>query len=394
MNVFVRILVLATILALVVAAGCSDRGTNNPPPVTIAEGGPLLMTHVFFNELILQIKNQFQILEMVAYEPRVSFPPSAGGELRPVPLLILLPPQGKDHYFYFNHGLQQIADELIAKGEIQPMLIACVSNDLVFGGYFFAGHFPGAGDWDAIVGQNLIDHIESFGLTIVDPDKRGIGGVGMGAYGAFRAAMLNPGTFTSVSAVDGPLDFDGSDGNSGLIDLFGPALTEQGLLGQATWNDDFDSASVWPTSNLLIGGALAFSPHDTALTLDITMTINGPIVEILARDTIADETTLIRNVVTQDATTVSTSGSRPRKKPLSATTSKRCLSFPPFRAGEDRSPPTRTAVMRAIPQPATNMCMICSRKCLYSIPRALATATSVFVSEDSIEPGGRVLRVF
>ena len=170
MNVFVRILVLSAIIALVVAAGCDDRGTNNPPPVAISEGGPLVMTHVFFDELIVQIKNQFQIMEMVAYEPLVSIPPTPGGELRAVQLLFLLPPQGKDHYFNFNHGLQQVADELIAKGEIQPMLIACISNDLVFGGYFYAGHHPGAGDWDAIVGQNLIDHIETFGLTIVVPD--------------------------------------------------------------------------------------------------------------------------------------------------------------------------------------------------------------------------------
>lgn len=301
MNVFVRILVLAAMLALVVAAGCSDRGTNSPEAVSIAEGGPLLMTHVFFDELIVQIKNEFQILEMVAYEPRVAFPPNAGGELRPVPLLILLPPQGKDHYFYFNHGLQQIADEMIAKGEIQPMLIVCVSNDLVFGGYFFAGHYPGGGDWDAIIGQNLVSHVENFGLTIVDPDKRGIGGVGMGAYGAFRAAMLNPGTFTSVSAVDGPLDFDGADGNSGLIDLFVPALTEQGLLGEATWKADFDSASVWPISRFLIGGAMAFSPHDTAVTCDVTPTLSGNMIDVIARETIADTMTLIPNVVTADA---------------------------------------------------------------------------------------------
>ncbi len=301
MNVFVRLSILAMTLALVLAVGCSDRGTNGATDIVIDEGGPLVMTHVFFNELVLQIKNQYQILEMVAYRPKVNFEPYAGGELKPVPLLILLPPQGKDHYYYFNHGLQQIADELIASGQIQPMFIACISNDLVFGGYFYAENSPAAGDYDAIVGQNLVEHIESFGLTIQDPAKRGIGGVGMGAYGAFRAAMLNPGTFTSISAVDGPLDFDGADGNSGLIDLFVPCLTEQGLLGEDNWKQEFDSALVWPITRLLIGGSLAFSPHDTALDYSITYTPTGTIIDISARYTIDDTMTLVANVVTEDA---------------------------------------------------------------------------------------------
>ncbi|UCG62473.1 MAG: hypothetical protein JSV52_04090 [Candidatus Zixiibacteriota bacterium] len=301
MNVFVRLSILAMTLALVLAVGCSDRGPNGGTDLAIEQGGPLVMTHVFFNELLLQIKNDFQMLEMIAYRPKVNFEPYAGGELRPVPLLILLPPKGKDHYYYFNHGLQEIADELIATGQIQPMFIACISNDLVFGGYFFAEDHPGAGNYDTLVGQNLVDHIESFGLTIAEPAKRGIGGVGMGAYGAFRAAMLNPGTFTSISAVDGPLDFDGPDGNSGLIDLFVPSLTEQGLLGEENWKADYDSASAWPTTRLLIGGALAFSPHDTALECFVSPTPTGIIVDITERYTIDDTMTLVTNVVTADA---------------------------------------------------------------------------------------------
>lgn len=292
MNVFVRISVFAVVFTIFLIVGCSDRGTSVPEPVSIEKGGPLIMTHVYSPELDVQIGNPYALLQAVAYAPKISWEVIYGGEGKPVPLLILLPPQGKDHYFYFNHGLQQIADELIATGEIQPMLIACVSNDLVFGGYLFAGHYPGAGDWDGMIGQSLLTYIETFGITINDPAKRGIGGVGQGAYGAFRAAMLNPGTFTSISAIDGPLDFDGADGNSGLIDLFAPVLNEQGLLGSDTWKEDFSDSPDWPTTGLFIGGSLAFSPHDTAVTYTGTGTK-----EITSRLSIDDTTTLVTGVV-------------------------------------------------------------------------------------------------
>ncbi len=311
MKVFVRIIALMLIFTIVLVAGCSDRGTNGVEDIALVEGGSLPFDHIFCAELLLQLKNDYQRLEMVAYRPKVNYATIYGGEARPVPLLILLPPKGKDEYFYFNHGLQQLADELIATGQIQPMMIATISNDLVFGGYFFAGKHAGAGNYDTLVGGTLIDHIDNWGQTLKDPAKRGIGGVGMGAYGAFRAALLNPGTFTSVSAIDGPLDFDGANGTGGFIPLFADALNEQGLLGGTTepftvdgidttwppsWRENFDSLSTYEVSRLFIGGALAFSPHDT---LVVTSSPNDA--EIISRECIPDTLTLIPDVVRSDA---------------------------------------------------------------------------------------------
>ena len=302
MKVFVRIITLMLIFTLVMVAGCSDRGTNSVEDITIAEGGPLIMNHIFAAELLLQLKNPYQRLEMVAYQPRITFPTIYGGEAKSVPLLILLPPKGKDEYFYFNHGLQQLADELIATGQIQPMMIASISNDLLFGGYFFAGEYAGAGNYDTLVGGTLIDHIDNFGHTIKNPAKRGIGGFGQGAYGAFRAALLHPGIFTSVSAIDGPLDFDGASGNGGFIPLFADALNEQGLLGGTTdggtqsWRNNFDSLSTYELSRLFIGGSLAFSPHDT---LVVTTSPNDD--NIILRECNPDTMTLITDIVKIDA---------------------------------------------------------------------------------------------
>lgn len=319
MKLYIRIFALALSLTLVLSVSCSDRGTNTSllDGVEISEGGRLLSTHVFFDELLLQIRNQFQLLELAAYQPRVSFAPIYGGQGRPVPLLILLAPQGGDEYFYFNHGLQQLADEMITKGEIQPMAIVCVSNDPVFGGYFYASHEPyvdessvvdsvrnpGSGDYDALLGDALIEYIyDSYcPFAINEPDKRGIGGVGQGAYGAFRAALLNPGVFSSISAVDGPLDFDGSDGNGGFQTLFDDVIAEQGITDGNLSNFDSTAVPGSDLTHLFIGGSMVFSPHDTLVTCNITYyPARPPVITVASREVISDVTTLVDHIIRED----------------------------------------------------------------------------------------------
>lgn len=300
MNTTFKIFLLALSTLLLLATGCSDRGTNvdeNPPE--FMEGGIARQegAHVFFNELTLQLRNKFQLLPMTMYTPKISFPPPTG-DLEPVPLLVLLAPQDGDEYYYFNHGLKELADEMISNGTIQPMAIACIANDPVFGGYFYGGHSPAAGNYDTLIGGTLMDHLALFyPWTMTSQGKRAIGGVGMGAYGAFRAALLHPNTFGAISAIGGPLDFDGADDNSGFIDLFDDAITQQGGIASLR---QFDSVSTWPLSRMFIGGGLAFSPHDTAI--DFTASWHENLQElqvtILARYVITDSTTLVDSLIT------------------------------------------------------------------------------------------------
>ncbi|MDF1543920.1 MAG: alpha/beta hydrolase-fold protein [bacterium] len=253
-------------LALLLLAGCSDRGTNVPVTAdsdfirTPQDFRIVPSVHDFYPELTFQIRNEFRLQEMATYIPEASVPPPYG-TAEAVPLLVLLPPQDRNQYYYFNHGLQELADEMIAEGIIRPMIITCLSNDKVFGGYFFAGSSPFAGDYDGIIGGSLIDYLNTQFPLLDSPAKRAIGGFGQGAYGAMRAAILNPNTFTSIAVGDGPLDFDGPFGNSGLMSLFDDALTEQGL--DASTYRSFDSSGVWNVSRLFIGGAMAFTPHIT-----------------------------------------------------------------------------------------------------------------------------------
>jgi len=267
---YMKRLLIVTILTLVLSAGCTDRGPNVPDR-PVSEGGIMEeLDHDFFQELFLQIgrnastKGPRVPLQIKMYTPEGSIPWIHGGQGKPVPLLVLLPPQDGKAYYFFDHGLKQLADELIAEGAIKPMAIACVENAPFFGGYFYAGHSAPAGDYDTLIGRSLLEYLyNSTGGVLNDSLPVGIGGVGMGAYGAFRAVLMNKGVFTSVSATDGPLDFDGPNGDGGFVEMFEKALLEQGLLGDPGWRTKFDSSGAWHLSRLFIGGALAFSPHDT-----------------------------------------------------------------------------------------------------------------------------------
>ena len=266
-----RYLVILTGLAIVLAviSGCDDRGTNIQPvdldDQALRSGVDPSPSHAFTPELTLQIRNPQELLRGAAFLP---FDATSMGQQRPMPLLILLAPEYGNQFYYFKAGLAELARELMASGEIQPMVIYCMSNDQTFGGYFYADSDP-AGHYDSIFqytpgdgDDDLLEYLHRFyPATIEQASKRGIGGVGQGAYGAFRAVIKNPGVYSSISVTDGPLDFNGSNDESGLISLFDDALAEQHVnyaLNPDTnaagdplpfnFNRNFDSSLTMPIS--------------------------------------------------------------------------------------------------------------------------------------------------
>jgi len=268
MRKIILLLTVAIALTLLVVISCTDRGANNHDTIPPTSGGALIYSHQY-NELYTQIGKQ-QLFHNAIYIP------DGDVQQTPLPLVILLPPQGGDEMYYYNHGLKQLADKLIADGTIIPMAIACIKSDRIFGGYFWSGHSgTGSGDYDLIMGTQLLENYieKSLGLILADdPSKCGIGGIGTGAYGAFRAALMNDHKFSSVTVSDGPLDFDGADdanGNGGWVPMFDSVLIEQGLMGythdpgEPSWTDLFDSSFVNQLSRIIIGGSIAFSSHDT-----------------------------------------------------------------------------------------------------------------------------------
>ena len=94
---YMKITFLVLSLWVCLISGCSDRGTNNSGIVT-SEGGILVADHVFFDELILQIRNTYQQFFIKVYIPEVSIIGMEGGDTPdPIPLLVLLAPQNGVH---------------------------------------------------------------------------------------------------------------------------------------------------------------------------------------------------------------------------------------------------------------------------------------------------------
>ncbi|MEW6049675.1 MAG: alpha/beta hydrolase-fold protein [Candidatus Zixiibacteriota bacterium] len=278
MRSVIFIAILAGLFTLAMVTGCSDRGTNAPlvsdPDVWNYNDNA---KQVFSPQLRFQIRNPEELLLMAVYTPKISWPPSYGGENKKVPLLILLPPQDGDQFYYFNHGLYNLVEEMIAKKEIRPMAIATISNDRVFGGYFYGNSYP-AGFYDSIFGDtynSLIDWLLSdYPMILPQASQHAIGGIGMGAYGAFRAAIKHPGVYSAISVLDGPMDFDGPTGTGGLMNLFDSVIAEQGLIPDS-FKVGLDTSRVQPVSRMFIGGSLAFSPTDTLVDYDITADTNA-----------------------------------------------------------------------------------------------------------------------
>jgi len=284
----IKIFALSLFLTLVIITGCDDRGTNVPARPILDRGGAwTAANHVFSPQLRFQFQNDLELLPLWVYIPQIAWDPPLG-ESRPVPVLILLAPQFADQFYYANHGLETLLKEMIADGTIQPMIVACVANNSTFGGYLYAGGtnfenlpHPTSGAYDYIIGNlqdslGLVPFLRRSLHVLPGRQKTGIGGVGMGSYGAFRAALLYDTTFGSITVTDGPLDFDGAPGlGNGLVDLFDDALMEQGLLNGNIQN--FDSSSAWPLSNMFIGGAYAFSPNDTVIYHHMVRPIGTPV---------------------------------------------------------------------------------------------------------------------
>ncbi|MEW5796784.1 MAG: hypothetical protein AB1772_10545 [Candidatus Zixiibacteriota bacterium] len=333
------ILLTGILVTLAVMFGCEDRGTNikklDLGDLDGWSGVDPSNQHPFVPALSLQLRNPTEQLLGATYLPPEAVNTSPP---QPLPLLVLLAPETGNRFYYFQAGLSQLARELTASGDIQPMIIYCIANDQSFGGYFYADSDPG-GHYDSIFKyvpgdgkDDLLEYLHRFyPSTIQLPSKRGLGGVGQGAYGAFRIAIMNPGVYTSISVTDGPLDFDHPTG--GLTNLFDQALAEQEAYYFAnkavdtlevgstdpwdvffvdttvagvdttydtTWvNYDttpfsyhrhIDSSYTMPVSMMLIGGSFAFSPNDTLIDYDRRISGGTIVIENVDRYSIADST--------------------------------------------------------------------------------------------------------
>lgn len=270
----IGLLLLFTISTIFFA--CSDRGNTIVVNEYESSAGVYVHDHEFDEELGFCMFTDVGLFRHLSYRIYVPSGYKSITEGAPYPVLYLLSPYGDTDMFYISRNLKEIADEMIASGEIKPMIIVCVNGYNGYGGSFYGNSFAGGKYVDAIASiqgepttGSLIDYVDAALNTIADgrfPGKgranRAISGVGMGGYGAMRMAITYSENFGSVSAVSAPLDFDGATGNGGFVELFKQILDNANPATHAEFKQ-LDTSYSFPLQTMVFAAAASFSPHDT-----------------------------------------------------------------------------------------------------------------------------------
>lgn len=223
----------------------------------------------------------------------VYLPPIYGDEHQPelisegFSVLYLLHDFWADHSTFVSvYKIAQIADQLIAEGQIQPMIIVMPDASSLFlasdlmkkekGGIFYTNSIL-LGQYEDYIIRELADIIDASFHTylnkpgevyIPDPRFRAISGLGMGGYGALKLAMDHDTLFSSVSAMS-PFTFFGSFLTRETIDK---VFEENGIEPDDSSYSSYKSLNLWSDSEhpdktysqLIFSMAAAFSPHDPA----------------------------------------------------------------------------------------------------------------------------------
>lgn len=124
---------------------------------------------------------------------------------RRYPVLYFLHGKGNDEYALMNHlALGDIADDLIAAGDIKPLIIVAPQLDNSFGlNLNDNDHAPladgqGAGRYQDYLVQDVPAWVEQHWAARTDRDSRMIGGISMGGYAALVAAFRYPERYARV----------------------------------------------------------------------------------------------------------------------------------------------------------------------------------------------------
>lgn len=145
---------------------------------------------------------------------------------RPARVLVLLPPsyaaQPARRYpvLYFlhdsyggartleSHGVAAALEARMADGRVPEFLVVAVGAE----GSWFSDFHDGSRRYERFLTEDLPREVAARYRVRPEPASRGITGISMGGYGAFKIALKHPGLYGSVSALSGALiPFDPED---------------------------------------------------------------------------------------------------------------------------------------------------------------------------------------
>lgn len=124
---------------------------------------------------------------------RVYLPPCYGDDGRAYPALILFGGNIHDETIWDQLGADEAADDLIAAGDIPPLLIVMPE-----GGWMADNTSGGPGSYESVVLDDLLPWVEANFCVWPEPAGRAIGGLSRGGYWALEIAFRHPHLFNSA----------------------------------------------------------------------------------------------------------------------------------------------------------------------------------------------------
>ncbi|SLN64888.1 Endo-1,4-beta-xylanase Z precursor [Roseivivax jejudonensis] len=117
----------------------------------------------------------------------------------PLPVIVLLHGLGASAREWIGAvGIEEIADRLIAAGDMPPTLIVMPNAGRSW--YVDSARYDGPGDYETAIARDLLAHVDTEFSTRGE-GQRAIAGYSMGGHGALRLAFRHPDTFAAVGAL-------------------------------------------------------------------------------------------------------------------------------------------------------------------------------------------------
>ena len=110
------------------------------------------------------------------------------------PTLYLLHQFNSDHTSYKTDDINVVLDEAMAAGVLDEMIVVIPNSE---------EESWWTGDWEKMITEELIPHIDSKYRTIPDAEHRMTAGCSMGGQGAFSVALKNPDCFSGAASFFG-----------------------------------------------------------------------------------------------------------------------------------------------------------------------------------------------
>lgn len=269
-----RLFIALSLILLFSMGGCTKR--SNPVKVSPLPGDIWISS---LTSLALEgnLIGDPEVRRVLVYTP-----PGYQEDLRrKYPVLFLLHGFGGDETTFRDiYNLRDLTDELINRGEIQPMIIVMPDGSNQLGGSFYTNSVvpfaeePYTGYYEDYMVNDLMTHVDtSFRVVYNKMGKeilrdttykrnRAISGHSMGGYGAYKIALEYDSLFCSVSAMSAPFTFEG-DGTDfrGILEWIDGVFVENGVTPGDTAAYRAMTPTAGPLSAKMFAMAAAFSPH-------------------------------------------------------------------------------------------------------------------------------------